>query len=65
MVLALLAFQNCSKNMIMRNVMKEKPDFLYSAAVIGSELTKLALSVAYILIVNSEAVWGLTYTSYI
>ena len=32
--------------------MKDKPDFLYSAAVIGSELTKLTLSTLYILIVD-------------
>ena len=28
----------------MRYAVKDKPDFLYSAAVIGSELTKLTLS---------------------
>ena len=39
-----LAVQNCSKNLIMRYAVKDKPDFLYSAAVIGSELTKLTLS---------------------
>ena len=43
-VLCLLAVQNCSKNLIMRYAVKDKPDFLYSAAVIGSELTKLTLS---------------------
>lgn len=36
----------------MRYAMKEKPNFLYSAAVIGSESTKLTLSVLYILFVD-------------
>jgi hypothetical protein len=35
-VLILLAVQNSSKNLLMRFVMKEKPQFLTSAAVIGS-----------------------------
>lgn len=35
-VLILLAVQNSSKNLLMRFVMKEKPKFLTSAAVIGS-----------------------------
>jgi UDP-sugar transporter A1/2/3 len=35
-VLILLAFQNSSKNLLMRFVMKEKPEFLTSAAVISS-----------------------------
>ena len=48
-VLALLAVQNCSKNLIMRAAVKDKPDFLYSAAVIGSELTKFTLSTLFIL----------------
>mmetsp|Transcript_28506 Transcript_28506/g.36882 ORF Transcript_28506/g.36882 Transcript_28506/m.36882 type:complete len:224 (+) Transcript_28506:97-768(+) len=51
-VLALLAFQNCSKNLIMRYAVQDKPDFLYSAAVIGSELTKLTLSTLWILVVD-------------
>ena len=51
-VLLLLAFQNCSKNLIMRYAMQTKPDILYSAAVIGSETTKLTLSVLYILFVD-------------
>eukprot|EP00980_Cylindrotheca_fusiformis_P025562 scaffold14082_cov135-Cylindrotheca_fusiformis.AAC.1 len=48
-VLILLAVQNSSKNLLMRFVMKEKPKFLTSAAVIGSECTKLTLSLIYIL----------------
>lgn len=35
-VLVLLAVQNSSKNLLLRFVMKEKPKFLTSAAVIGS-----------------------------
>lgn len=38
----------------MRYVMKEKPDFLKSAAVIGIELLKLAFSTAYILFVEKK-----------
>ena len=51
-VLALLAVQNCSKNLVMRYAVQDKPDFLYSAAVIGSELTKLTLSMLWILFVD-------------
>lgn len=47
-VLALLAVQNCSKNILMRFVMIEKPDFLLSTAVIVVELLKLAFSALYI-----------------
>ena len=35
-VLVLLAVQNSSKNILLRFVMREKPKFLTSAAVIGS-----------------------------
>jgi UDP-sugar transporter A1/2/3 len=49
MVLCLLAVQNCSKNLIMRAVMKEQPKFLTSAAVILSEFLKLSASVLYII----------------
>jgi UDP-sugar transporter A1/2/3 len=51
-VLILLAVQNCSKNLLMRYVMKEKPQFLTSAAVIGVEMTKLTLSTLFILFVD-------------
>lgn len=47
-VLALLAVQNCSKNILMRYVMKEKPDFLLSTAVIVVEVLKLLFSAIYI-----------------
>jgi solute carrier family 35 (UDP-sugar transporter), member A1/2/3 len=50
-VLILLAVQNCSKNLLMRFVMKDQPKFLTSAAVLGSESIKLTLSVLYILLV--------------
>ncbi|KAL3909706.1 MAG: hypothetical protein SGILL_007982 [Bacillariaceae sp.] len=54
-VLILLAVQNSSKNLLMRYVMKEKPKFLTSAAVIGSETTKLTLSLMYILLVERKS----------
>ncbi|KAL3935211.1 MAG: hypothetical protein SGARI_003070 [Bacillariaceae sp.] len=54
-VLILLAVQNSSKNLLMRYVMKEKPKFLTSAAVIGSELTKLTLSTLYILLIEKQS----------
>jgi UDP-sugar transporter A1/2/3 len=54
-VLLLLAVQNSSKNLLMRYVMKEKPDFLSSAAVIGSECTKLTLSLFYILFIEKNS----------
>ena len=53
-VLCLLAVQNSSKNLLMRWVMKEKPKFLTSAAVIGSECTKLSLSLIYILFIEKQ-----------
>lgn len=48
-VLALLAVQNCAKNLIMRAAVKGDAHFLYSAAVIGTEGTKCSLSALYIL----------------
>jgi solute carrier family 35 (UDP-sugar transporter), member A1/2/3 len=54
-VLILLAVQNSSKNLLMRYVMKEKPQFLTSAAVIGSECTKLTLSTLYILLIEKKS----------
>ena len=56
LVLTLLAVQNCSKNLLMRYVMKDRPKFLTSAAVLGSELTKLSLSVCYILFFERKSV---------
>lgn len=53
-VLILLAVQNSSKNLLMRYVMKEKPEFLTSAAVIGSETTKLSISLFYILVIEKK-----------
>jgi len=54
MVLILLAVQNCSKNLLMRYVMKDRPKFLTSAAVLGSEFIKLSLSTLYILLVMKK-----------
>jgi len=54
-VLALLAIQNCTKNLLTRFVMaRSSPKFLLSAAVIGSEITKLTLSVLYILLIDRK-----------
>jgi UDP-sugar transporter A1/2/3 len=55
-VLILLAVQNCSKNLLLRYVMKEKPGFLTSAAVIGVEGIKLVLSTLYILFVDRRPI---------
>jgi len=60
-VLLLLAVQNCSKNLIMRYAMQTKPDILYSAAVIGSETTKLTLSILYIVFIDGgslSSIWN-------
>jgi len=55
-VLLLLAVQNSSKNLLMRYVMKEKPTFLTSAAVIGSECIKFTLSILYILLIEKNSI---------
>jgi UDP-sugar transporter A1/2/3 len=55
LVLILLAVQNCSKNLLMRYVMKDRPKFLTSAAVLGSEFIKLSLSTSYILLVEHKS----------
>lgn len=54
-VLLLLAVQNCTKNLLVRAVMSKAPKFLTSAAVIGSETTKLTLSTLYILFVEKKS----------
>jgi UDP-sugar transporter A1/2/3 len=56
MVLVLLAVQNCSKNLLMRYVMKDSPKFLTSAAVLASEFIKLTLSVLYIVFVDKKPI---------
>jgi UDP-sugar transporter A1/2/3 len=53
-ILCLLAVQNCMKNLLMRYIMKEKPNFLTSAAVIGVEIVKLILCVLYILLIDKR-----------
>jgi len=55
-VLLLLAVQNSSKNLLMRYVMKEKPTFLTSAAVIGSECIKFTTSILYILLIEKNSI---------
>jgi uncharacterized membrane protein len=56
MVLVLLAVQNCSKNLLMRYVMKDSPKFLTSAAVLASEFIKLTLSVLYIVFIDKKPI---------
>ena len=55
-VLLLLAFQNCSKNILLRFVMKEHPKFLTSAAILGVEGVKLVLSLMYIVLIERRPV---------
>jgi len=55
MVLILLAVQNCSKNLLMRYVMKDRPNFLTSAAVLGSEFLKLTASCCYIILYEEKS----------
>jgi UDP-sugar transporter A1/2/3 len=56
MVLVLLAVQNCSKNLLLRYVMKDAPKFLTSTAVLSSEFIKLTLSVIYILCIDKKPI---------
>lgn len=53
-VLILLAVQNCSKNLLLRFVMRGHPEFLTSAAVLGVETVKLVLSLLYIQFVEKK-----------
>ena len=55
-VLALLAIQNSFKNILMRFVMQEKPNFLLSTAVITVEILKLFFSASYIVIYQKRPV---------
>lgn len=55
-VLLLLVFQNCSKNILLRFVMKEHPKFLTSAAILGVEGVKLVLSLLYIVLIERRPV---------
>jgi hypothetical protein len=58
-VLILLAVQNCSKNLLMRYVLKDRPEFLTSAAVLGCEFTKLSMSVMYIVFVEKKPFYSI------
>ena len=55
-VLILLAIQNCSKNLLLRAVMKEHPKFLTSAAILGVESVKLVLSLLYIVCIQRQPI---------
>jgi len=48
-VLALLAVQNCVKNLVTRLAVQGEAHFLYSAAVIATEGTKCTASICYVL----------------
>ena len=48
LVLLLLALHNCFHTLLMRFVMKDRPKFLTSSAVLGTEFLKLILSVCFI-----------------
>lgn len=58
-VLLLLAVQNCSKNLLMRYVMKDQPKFLTSIAVIGSEFIKLLISICVILFYEKQSLYSI------
>ncbi|GFH53975.1 hypothetical protein CTEN210_10451 [Chaetoceros tenuissimus] len=53
-VLALLAFQNSFKNILMRVVMKDHGGFLLSTAITMVELLKLLFSVGYIVLIQER-----------
>ena len=54
-VLFLLAIQNCSKNLLMRYVMKDAPKFFTSTAVLCCECMKFTLSVVYITMIQKKS----------
>ncbi|KAL7464867.1 hypothetical protein ACHAXS_005195 [Conticribra weissflogii] len=54
-VLLLLAFQNAFKNILLRYVMRDHPQFLKSTAVMGIESVKLTLSLLYIFLVQRQS----------
>ncbi len=58
-VLALLAFQNCFKNILMRFVMVDHGGFLLSTAVIVVEILKLIFASSYIVFVNKQSVFSI------
>merc|ERR1712139_197724 len=55
-MLVLLVIQNTSKSLTMRAAVKDKPDILYSAAVIGCELTKCTLSILWVLVAERGSI---------
>ena len=54
-VLILLAVQNCSKNLLMRYVMKDSPKFFTSTAVLCCECMKFTFSVIYIITIQKKS----------
>lgn len=55
LVLLLLTLHNCFSMLLIRFVMKDQPNFLASAAVLGSESIKLACSCSYILFIQKKS----------
>jgi len=58
-VLLLLVLQTCVKNVLMQVVMKERPKFLLSTAVITAQLLKLVFSATYIRFGLQQSVWSI------
>mmetsp|Transcript_14232 Transcript_14232/g.26698 ORF Transcript_14232/g.26698 Transcript_14232/m.26698 type:complete len:404 (+) Transcript_14232:951-2162(+) len=58
-VLALLAFQNAFKNILMRFVMKDHGGFLLSTAVIVVEVLKLFFSTCYIVFYQKQSAFSI------
>ena len=58
-VLLLLALHNCFHTLLMRFVMKDRPKFLKSAAVLGTEVLKLAASVFYIVVIERKSPYSI------
>lgn len=54
--LLLLTLHNCFSMLLIRFVVKDQPNFLASAAVLGSEAIKLACSCTYILYIQKKSV---------
>lgn len=56
LALLLLTLHNCFSMLLIRFVMKDQPNFLASAAVLGSETIKLVCSCSYILFVQEKSI---------
>ena len=61
MVLLLLALHNCFHTLLMRFVMKDRPKFLTSAAVLGTEVLKFTVSVCYIVFYEGKSIGSILH----